>query len=92
MIERLIEKVKELSSPTERGSSYDGFLSWSGEWHAFTHGLYDGFTTKRPTVNELPDIEDVQENKHYYKGAYLLGTLLQGLVSLIFIYAGSQVL
>lgn len=70
---------------TERGD-YQGLLSYAAEHHAAQHGLYDGLRSKRPLPGELPDNEDVQAEPHYYKGAYLVGTvahlLLVGAVGL----------
>lgn len=61
----------------ESDSERDGFLSYSSEAHAVGHGLYDGLKSGGVLPGELPDNRDVQKEKHYYKGAYVLGTLLQ---------------
>lgn len=69
-----------MSSPdaaTEADSERDGVLSYAAEWHAFCHGLYDGMRDWRARPGDLPENEDVQKEPHYYKGAYVLGTLLQ---------------
>lgn len=64
-------------APTEADSERDGLLSYAAEWHAFTHGLYAGVTTKPSRHLPESDNEDVQKEPHYYKGAYLIGTSLQ---------------
>jgi hypothetical protein len=61
----------------ESGTERDGFLSYSVEWHAFAHGVYAGLRKKRPKPKGLPENEDVQREPAYYKGGFVLGTLLQ---------------
>ncbi|SNZ18152.1 hypothetical protein SAMN06269185_3263 [Natronoarchaeum philippinense] len=65
---------------TEDETERDGFLSYAIEWHAFAHGVYDGMRTPKARPGELPDIEDVQQEPHYFKGGYVIGTLLQLLI------------
>lgn len=62
-------------SDTER----DGFLSYAAEWHAFSHGFYDGMTTRprRWSKHEKPDNKDVKKEPHYYKGGFVLGSGVQ---------------
>ena len=67
-------------APRESDSDRDGFLSYSAEWHAFAIGWYDGMRTLKARPGELPDNKDVQAEPHYYKGAYVLGTLMQLLI------------
>lgn len=67
-------------SPTESDSERDGFLSYAAEWHAFAIGVYDGMKSWRARPGELPENKDVQKEPHYYKGAYIIGTLLQLLI------------
>lgn len=64
-------------APTEDGTERDGFASYAAEVHAIGHGLYDGMRYVRARPGELPDNSDVQAEPHYYKGAYVVGTLLQ---------------
>lgn len=61
---------------SEKQTERDGFLSYAAEWHAFTHGVYDGAAEEglRPS-EELPDVEDIQEEPHYYKGGYIAGSV-----------------
>lgn len=61
-------------SATER----DGFLSYSAEVHAVGHGVYGGLTSPRPwAAGELPDNPDVQAEPHYFKGGFVVGSILQ---------------
>lgn len=60
-------------APTESDSERDGFLSYAAEWHSLSHGLYDGLKS----VRTMPTNADVQKEPHYYKGAYVVGKLLQ---------------
>lgn len=66
----------------ESDTESDGFLSYAAEWHSLSHGVYDGMRTYRVRPGTLPDSEDVQKEPHYYKGGYVLGTLLQWLIVL----------
>lgn len=61
----------------EQDTERDGFLSYSAEWHALSHGVFDGMRTVRARPSGLPENEDVQAEPHYYKGGYVLGTLFQ---------------
>jgi len=65
-------------SDTER----NGFLSYAAEVHAFAIGLYNGMRSWRVRPTGLPDNDDVQTEPHYYKGAYVIGTLLQAAIAL----------
>lgn len=62
---------------TEDGSDYDGPLSTHPEWHALSHGVYKGITTKPWQTPPEPDNEDVEAESHYYRGGYVIGTLVQ---------------
>lgn len=55
------------------------FLSTAAERHAFVHGVYAGFRTRPFNLKapDLPDNDDVQEEPHYFKGGYIIGTLVQ---------------
>lgn len=68
-------------SSTEKESKRDGFLSYAAEWHALSIGVYDGMKDWRARPGELPDNEDVQKEPHYYKGGYVVGTVLQGAIT-----------
>jgi len=61
---------------SEDQSDRDGFLSYAAEWHAFTHGLYGGLRS----MKLMPSNNDVEAEPHYYKGGYVLGTLLQAVL------------
>lgn len=69
-------------SETER----DGFLSTRREIHAAGIGLYDGMRTWRTRPREMPDNEDAQAEPHYYKGAYVAGTILQAVLTVVVIW------
>lgn len=51
------------------------FLDEAAEVHAFTHGVYAGLTEWKGA--EIPDNPDVAAEPHYYKGGYIIGTLLR---------------
>lgn len=53
----------------------DEFLSTSAEVHAATHGIYAGITEWKGT--ELPDNPDIKIEPHYFKGGYIVGTLIR---------------
>lgn len=63
---------------SEGNSERDGAFSYAAEWHAFTHGVYAGMRgwSARPP-KELPQNDDVQKEPHYWKGGYVVGTLVQ---------------
>ncbi|AGM11198.1 hypothetical protein M197_gp33 [Haloarcula hispanica tailed virus 2] len=75
-------------SPRESDTERDGFLSYAAEWHALTHGIYAGLRSRRPAPGPLPDNPDVEAEPHYYKGGYIIGTLLQVLVLAALAYLG----
>lgn len=75
-------------SPTESGSERDGFLSYAAEWHAFAIGVYDGMKNWRARPEELPSNDDVEKEPHYYKGGYVIGTLLQLFIVAVLGYFG----
>lgn len=82
-ITRLVQWVKDAGTKGESNTDGDGFLSHSAEVHAVGHGLYNGMKSWRARPKGLPDNPDVLAEPHYYKGAYVAGTLLQaGLVIL----------
>jgi len=62
---------------SEDGSKRAGFLSYAAEWHSFSIGFYDGMKSPKTRPKKLPENPDIQEEPHYYKGAYVLGTVLQ---------------
>lgn len=72
----------------ESDDPYDGAFSYAAEGHAFTHGVYDGMKNWRVRPKQLPDNDDVQKEPHYYKGGYVIGTLLQVGVVCVIAYAG----
>jgi hypothetical protein len=74
-------------APSEDESDRDGFLSYSAEWHSLSHGLYDGLRS----IKTMPTNSDVQKEPHYYKGAYVVGTLLQALLVGLAAVVGSGV-
>lgn len=78
--------------PDESDTARDGFLSYAAEWHAFTHGVYNGMKSWRARPKEIPENRDVQKEPHYYKGGYVLGTILQGLIAASAVVAGGGLL
>jgi len=71
------DAIVDAGAKTESDSGRDGFMSYAAETHAIGHGLYEGLTSRRLSPATLPDNKDVQAEPQYYKGAYVLGTLLQ---------------
>jgi len=65
---------------SEDGTERDGFLSYAAEWHALAHGVFNGMRSWKARPGALPDNEDVQKEPHYYKGGYVIGTLVQAAV------------
>lgn len=74
-----------LPDAPEEETERDGVLSSSTEWHSFTHGLYDSMRTAKPYTRKLPDVRDVQKEPHYYKGAYVIGTILHLILLAVFV-------
>lgn len=68
-------------APSESDSERDGAFSYSAEWHAFSHGVYHGFTTKPLSHPDPPDRDDVQKEPAYYRGGYVTGSVLQAMVA-----------
>lgn len=60
-------------APSEDDTERNGFLSYAAEWHSLSHGLYDGIRS----IKTMPTNADVQKEPHYYKGAYVVGTVFQ---------------
>lgn len=52
-------------------------LSDTTEWHAFTWGVYRGVTTRPRKTPPIPDNSDVGDEPHYYRGGYIVGSVLQ---------------
>lgn len=76
--------------PTEDDTERDGFLSYAGEWHAVAHGVYNGLTDSLLSARPIPDNPDVEEETHYYKGGYVLGTLIQAGLIVLASYFGAD--
>lgn len=74
--------------PNEEDTERDGAFSYAGEWHAFTIGVYRGLTTLRPWEDEVPDEEyqDVADEPWYYRGGFVLGTILQLVTIVVLAY------
>lgn len=68
------------SAPSEDDTDYDGAFSYAAEWHAFSHGVYKGLTTKPWRTPPEPDNADVEKESHYYRGGYVLGTLVYAVI------------
>lgn len=64
-------------SGSEDGTVRDGFLSYPAEWHSFAWGLYAGMKDWKPGPGGLPDDPDVRAEPHYYKGGFVIGSVLQ---------------
>ena len=44
--------------PNEEDTERDGFLSYAGEWHALTIGVYRGLTHLRPWEDEFQEVAE----------------------------------
>lgn len=79
MLDRLRQFVRNAGTLGEENTDRDGFLSHSAETHAVGHGLFHGLTSRpwRARPATIPDNQDVQAEIHYFKGAYVVGTVLQ---------------
>lgn len=73
---------------TEADTERDGFLSYAAEWHSFVHGFYAGLRTIRLRAVELPENTDVQKEPAYFKGGFILASLLQIAILVLASYAG----
>jgi len=51
------------------------FMNKIPEVHAMVHGIYAGLTEWKGS--ELPQNEDVRAEPHYFKGGYIVGTLMR---------------
>ena len=51
------------------------FMNEIPEVHATVHGIYAGLAEWKGT--ELPQNEDIQAEPHYFKGGYIIGTLMR---------------
>jgi hypothetical protein len=72
-----------MDAEEESDSERNGFLSYAAEWHSLSLGTFDGMKTWRVRPKEYPDVDDVQAEKWYYAGGYVLGTLLQLVVVVV---------
>lgn len=75
--------------PNESDTERDGFLSYAAEWHALAHGMYNGMKDWRVRPGKIPDNPDVQAEPHYYKGGYVVGTVVQGAIVAATAWVGS---
>lgn len=80
----ILRRIRQAGTLGESNTERDGFLSHSAETHAVGHGLYHGLTSRpwRARPSTLPDNRDVRAEPHYFKGAYVLGTLVQWVILL----------
>lgn len=62
---------------SESETNRDGAFSYPAEWHAFVYGMYDGITSLRFDPGHAPDNPDVDQETHYYKGGFVVGTVFQ---------------
>lgn len=83
MIEKIKQFVKNASANSESESNWDGFLSWSAEWHAAVLGFSHGARNPRKlSPDGLPqgDTEhekDARKEPAYYRGFFIAGTVAQ---------------
>jgi len=75
--------LKSGGATKENETERDGFLSYSAEIHSVGLGVYDGMKTWRVRPKKMRDNSDVQAEKHYYAGGYVVGTLFQALIFLM---------
>jgi hypothetical protein len=72
-----------MDEPTEDANEYDGFLSYSSEWHSLSLGVFDGMKTWRIKPKKMRDNRDVEAEPHYYSGGYVIGTLIQLIIVVV---------
>lgn len=82
MIKKIKQLVKGASADSEEESKWNGFLSWSAEWHAATLGFAHGAQDPWHLVSPLPEGDtehekDARAERAYYYGFSFLGTVLQ---------------
>lgn len=56
-------------------------LNTPAEVHAAVHGIYAGLTEWKGT--ELPDDPEILDEPHYYKGGYIVGTIVRWIAIMI---------
>lgn len=83
MIDKLMKILRNSDASSEEDSDYDGAFSHHAETHAAAHGIYDGMRSWQMRPGELPENADVQAEPAYYKGGYVVGTLLQATIVLV---------
>lgn len=81
MLERLKRLIRSRSAYRESDDDYDGFLSYAAEYHSLTHGVYLGLTTHPLRTPPEPENRDVELEPHYYRGGFVIGTLVQVFVA-----------
>jgi hypothetical protein len=62
------------------------FANTPPEVHALGWGLYRGLTSRPLRTPPAPDIEDVHDEPHYYRGGYVSGTVLRVGVLLVVVW------
>lgn len=94
----IIEFIKNAGADSEEASDRNGFLSWSGEWHAFGMGVARGSQDPYHLISPLPDgdteheIDSRREKGYYYLGCFV-GTAIQlGLLGLSYLVGKEIVL
>jgi len=61
-------------------------------WRSLAHGVYNGMKDWKPSAGSLPDNPAVEAAPGYFKGGFVVGTLLQLLGMALFIMGTMGVL
>lgn len=77
MIDEIVTFIQQATAYHESDTSRDGFLSYKSETHAFVFGMYDGIRTLPFQTVPIRDHPEVQKEKPYYVGGFVVSTVLQ---------------
>jgi hypothetical protein len=73
----LRQRVREAGAGSESDTDRDGAFSYKAESHAFGIGLYYGLRSASIRPSGYPPHPDVQAEKPYFAGGYVVADLLQ---------------
>jgi len=88
LLKMILARIKEAGALNEEDTSRDGFLSYSGETHGLTVGIYYGFIDFKDW-DGLP--EDYADGKNIERGWYPKAGYVLGAVIRLLIVAGASI-